>query len=120
MATTIGFTTYTIAGLILGIIFQLAHVVESTTHPIPNEDNMIENHWVIHEMLTTNNFARANKALCWYEVGCFQIEHHLFPKVCSIHYPAISPIVEQTAKEFEYLIIAMRHFQRLSPHTIAH
>ena len=62
---------------------------------------MIENHWVIHEMLTTNNFARSNKALCWYVGGLnFQIEHHLFPKVCSIHYPAISPIVEQTAKEF--------------------
>ena len=98
----IGFTTlHLVAGLILGIIFQLAHVVESTTHPIPNEDNMIENHWVIHEMLTTNNFARTNKALCWYVGGLnFQIEHHLFPKVCSIHYPAISPIVEQTAKEF--------------------
>ena len=98
----IGFTTlHLTAGLILGIIFQLAHVVESTTHPIPNEDNIIENHWVIHEMLTTNNFARSNKALCWYVGGLnFQIEHHLFPKVCSIHYPAISPIVEQTAKEF--------------------
>lgn len=98
----IGFlTVHFSAGLILGIIFQLAHVVESTTHPIPNEDNMIENHWVIHEMLTTNNFARSNKFLCWYVGGLnFQIEHHLFPKVCSIHYPAISPIVEQTAKEF--------------------
>ena len=98
----IGFTTlHLIAGLILGIIFQLAHVVESTTHPIPNKDNMIENHWVIHEMLTTNNFARSNKVLCWFVGGLnFQIEHHLFPKVCSIHYPAISPIVEQTAKEF--------------------
>lgn len=89
------------AGLILGIVFQLAHVVESTTHPIPNEENMIENHWVIHEMLTTNNFARDNKALCWYVGGLnFQIEHHLFPKTCSIHYPAISPIVEEVAKKY--------------------
>ncbi|MCG8373248.1 MAG: acyl-CoA desaturase [Balneolales bacterium] len=98
----IGFVTmHLTAGLILGIVFQLAHVVENTTHPIPNEDNMIENHWVIHEMLTTNNFARKNRLLCWYVGGLnFQIEHHLFPKVCSIHYPKISPIVEQTAKEF--------------------
>jgi linoleoyl-CoA desaturase len=89
------------AGLILGIIFQLAHVVETTTHPLPNEDNMIENHWVIHEMLTTNNFARRNRLLCWYVGGLnFQIEHHLFPKMCSIHYPEISAIVEETAKEF--------------------
>ncbi|NBB75843.1 MAG: acyl-CoA desaturase, partial [Bacteroidetes bacterium] len=31
----------------------------------------------------------------------FQIEHHLFPKVCSIHYPEISRIVEKTANEFD-------------------
>ncbi|RNC85974.1 MAG: acyl-CoA desaturase [Balneola sp.] len=98
----IGFVTlHLVAGLILGIVFQLAHVVESTTHPLPNEENMIENHWVIHEMLTTNNFARKNKILSWYIGGLnYQIEHHLFPKVCSIHYPKISPIVEETAKEF--------------------
>ncbi|MFN1834586.1 fatty acid desaturase family protein [Balneola sp. MJW-20] len=95
------FTLHLTAGLILGIIFQLAHVVEETTHPIPDEDNMIQNHWVIHEMFTTNNFARNNKVLSWYIGGLnYQIEHHLFPKVCSIHYPQISPIVEQTAKEF--------------------
>lgn len=97
----IGFLTlHLTAGFILGIIFQLAHVVEETTHPIPNEENMIENHWVIHEMLTTNNFARRNKILSWYIGGLnYQIEHHLFPKVCSIHYPQISPIVEKTALE---------------------
>ena len=89
------------AGLILGVIFQLAHVVESTTHPIPNEQNMIENHWVIHEMLTTNNFARNNKLLSWYVGGLnFQLEHHLFPKICSIHYQAISPIVERITKDY--------------------
>jgi len=97
----IGFTTlHIVAGIILGIIFQLAHVVEETEHPTPNEENMIDENWMIHEMVTTNNFARNNKLLCWYIGGLnFQIEHHLFPKVCSIHYPAISPIVEQTAKE---------------------
>lgn len=98
----IGFLTlHLTAGVILGIIFQLAHVVEETDHPVPDEDNMIDEHWMIHEMVTTNNFARDNKALCWFVGGLnFQIEHHLFPKVCSIHYPAISHIVEKTANEF--------------------
>jgi linoleoyl-CoA desaturase len=98
----IGFVTlHLTAGLILGIIFQLAHVVEETDHPTPDENNMIDEHWVIHEMVTTNNFARKNKLLCWYVGGLnFQIEHHLFPKVCSIHYPEISHIVEKTANEF--------------------
>jgi linoleoyl-CoA desaturase len=98
----IGFlSVHLTAGLILGIIFQLAHVVEETTHPIPDERNMIDNHWAIHEMFTTNNFARKNKVLSWYIGGLnYQIEHHLFPKVCSIHYPKISPIVEEVANEF--------------------
>ncbi len=98
----IGFSTlHLTAGLILGIIFQLAHVVEGTDHPEPDEENMIDEHWMIHEMMTTNNFARDNKPLCWFVGGLnFQIEHHLFPRICSVHYPAISHIVEQTAKEF--------------------
>ena len=99
----IGFLTlHLTAGLILGIIFQLAHVVEETDHPVPNEENMIDEHWMIHEVITTNNFARDNKLLSWYIGGLnFQIEHHLFPKICSIHYPEISLIVEKTAKEFK-------------------
>jgi linoleoyl-CoA desaturase len=99
----IGFVSlHLTAGLILGIIFQLAHVVEGTDHPEPNEDNMIDEHWAIHEMVTTNNFARDNKPLSWYIGGLnFQIEHHLFPKICSIHYPEISKIVEKTANEFD-------------------
>lgn len=98
----IGFgTLHLTAGLILGIIFQLAHVVEETDHPEPDEENMIDEHWMIHEMVTTNNFARDNKALCWFVGGLnFQIEHHLFPRICSVHYPAISHIVEKTAQEF--------------------
>jgi len=99
----IGFLTLQLtAGLIIGIIFQLAHVVEGTDHPVPDEENMIDEHWMIHEVVTTNNFARDNKALCWFVGGLnFQIEHHLFPRICSVHYPAISHIVEETAKEFD-------------------
>jgi linoleoyl-CoA desaturase len=98
----IGFgTLHLTAGVILGVIFQLAHVVEETEHPEPDEHNRIEEHWVIHEMRTTSNFARDNKPLCWYVGGLnFQIEHHLFPQICSVHYPEISPIVEETAKEY--------------------
>jgi linoleoyl-CoA desaturase len=30
----------------------------------------------------------------------FQIEHHLFPRVCHIHYSALAPIVEATCRQF--------------------
>ncbi|MFH5832687.1 fatty acid desaturase family protein [Halalkalibaculum sp. DA3122] len=90
------------AGLILGIIFQLAHVVEGTEHPEQNEEGNIENAWMIHQMETTANFAHDNKLLSWYIGGLnYQIEHHLFPKICSVHYPAISRIVREVADEYD-------------------
>lgn len=89
------------AGLILGVVFQLAHVVEGPDHYALDEQNVMEHTWLVHEMRTTANFGRDNKLLCWYVGGLnFQIEHHLFPKTCSIHYPAISPIVQQVAEEY--------------------
>jgi linoleoyl-CoA desaturase len=90
------------AGYILTLVFQLAHIVEEVEQPLPNEEGNIENAWAIHQLETTANFARNNRLLNWYVGGLnFQVEHHLFPNICHIHYEDISPIVEQTAKEFQ-------------------
>ena len=86
------------AGFILGIVFQLAHVVEETEHPIPTPDGSMETAWMVHQMETTSDFATSNRWLSWYVGGLnFQVEHHLFPKICSVHYPAISKIVREVA-----------------------
>ena len=72
---------------------------ESST--MPDARGVIHTDWAVHEVLTTANFARNNSLLNWYIGGLnFQIEHHLFPHICHIHYRKISPIVERTAKEF--------------------
>ncbi|MFO0321866.1 MAG: fatty acid desaturase family protein [Bacteroidota bacterium] len=90
-----------IAGIILTIVFQLAHTVEGTSYPLPNENYTIENNWAIHQMNTTVNFSRDNKFISWYVGGLnFQVEHHLFPNICHVHYPQISEIVKSTAEEF--------------------
>ncbi len=90
-----------VSGLVLTTVFQLAHSLEETAHPIPNADGQIENEWAIHQLNTTANFSRHNKWLSWYVGGLnFQVEHHLFPTICHVHYPKIAPIVEQTAREF--------------------
>ena len=90
-----------ISGIVLTVIFQLAHTVDGTSHPLPNEDYTIENNWAVHQLNTTVNFSRKNKWLSWYLGGLnFQVEHHLFPTICHIHYPAISEIVKSTAEEF--------------------
>ncbi len=88
-------------GLVLGLVFQLAHVVEGAEFPYPNNDGNIEEAWAIHQMRTTANFGRKNWLTTFICGGLnLQVEHHLFPLVCHVHYPAISDIVKQTAQEF--------------------
>lgn len=90
-----------VAGIVLTVIFQLAHTVENTSHPLPDDAGIIENSWAIHQLNTTVNFSRHNKLISWYVGGLnYQVEHHLFPSICHVHYPAIAPIVKQTAEEF--------------------
>ncbi len=98
----IGFFALHIAeGLTMGLVFQLAHVVEGTDFPEPNDDGNIENAWAEHQMRTTANFATGNRFAAFFLGGLNQqIEHHLFPRVCHIHYPKIGNIVKETAREF--------------------
>lgn len=95
------FLTHYIAGFLLAIIFQPAHVVPETDFPTPDENSSIENNWAIHQLQTTTNFAPKNKVLTWLIGGLnYQVEHHLFPNICHIHYSKISKIVKETAEEF--------------------
>ncbi len=99
----IGFLIATLlTGLIISIVFQLAHTVEETAFPMPEGDsNKIENEWAIHQVQTTANFATRNKLISWLVGGLnFQIEHHLFPKISHVHYPAISKIIRETCEDF--------------------
>ena len=90
-----------IAGFMLAVIFQPAHVVEGTEYPTPDRDRNMETNWAIHQLLTTTNFANGSKWFTWYVGGLnYQIEHHLFPNICHVHYPKIAPIVRSSATEF--------------------
>jgi linoleoyl-CoA desaturase len=92
------FAAVTVAtlGLTLATTFQLAHCVgEAEFHDATA--GAVARDWAAHQVATTVDFARGNRLLCWYLGGLnFQIEHHLFPKVCHVHYPALSAIVEAT------------------------
>lgn len=100
----IGFAALQIVlGLTLAIVFQLAHVVEHTEFEVAGiEDTLIDNEWAIHQVKTTANFAAKNKVVSWLVGGLnFQIEHHLFPRISHIHYPALSNIVRETCAKFQ-------------------
>jgi linoleoyl-CoA desaturase len=93
---------HAVLGVTMATVFQLAHVVGENTFPEPDpKSGVIDNEWAIHEVETTANFAPKSRLAAWYFGGLnFQIEHHLFPRVCHIHYPAISGIVRKTCQEF--------------------
>jgi linoleoyl-CoA desaturase len=95
------FIMHYIAGFTLAIIFQPAHVIEGTEFPLPDQTRTLENSWAVHQLLTTTNFGNNSKWFSWYVGGLnFQIEHHLFPNICHVHYDKIAPIVKSTADEF--------------------
>jgi len=89
-------------GLTLAVVFQLAHVVEITTFEKAGDTPVvIHQEWAVHEVLTTADFAPGNKLITWFVGGLnYQIEHHLFPRISHVHYPAISRIVREECKKF--------------------
>lgn len=106
------------SGLILTVIFQLAHSVEGTAYPLPDSTGTLRNDWALHQLETTVNFSPDNKILTWCLGGLnYQIEHHLFPKICHVHYPEISAIIRQTAEDFGLKYLENRSFRiALSSH----
>ncbi len=111
----VGFLTFSVVtGFILSIVFQLAHTVEHTEFPVPDvSTGKLEDEWAIHQLKTTANFSTRNKIVSWYVGGLnFQIEHHLFPKISHIHYPAISRIVKQACKEHGIIYVEYRRMHQ--------
>ncbi|MCR9249020.1 MAG: acyl-CoA desaturase [bacterium] len=90
-----------ISGFILAMVFQPAHITENTSFYKVDENSSVENNWAIHQMHTTSNYGNGSLLFSWFIGGInFQIEHHLFPNICHIHYPQISKIVKATAEEY--------------------
>ncbi len=84
------------AGFTLAVVFQLAHVVEETGFPRPEDCS--GRSWTAHQLHTTANFA-PDSALVGFFCGGLnhQVEHHLFARICHVHYPAIAPLVREVA-----------------------
>lgn len=94
-----------VSGVVLSVVFQLAHCVEETDFPLaiatPAGGAKVTSEWAVHQVQTTADFARGNPVLCWFLGGLnFQVEHHLFHRICHVHYPALSKVIEQVCQEF--------------------
>lgn len=91
-----------VCGWVISVIFQLAHLVEGSSFPIPDQlTRKVEEDWTVHQLATTANFSTNSKIVSWFSGGLnFQIEHHLFPRVSHVHYPAISKLVKEICKQY--------------------
>ncbi len=86
-------------GLFSGIVFQSAHSVDNVDHPGMADASHLQE-WVVHQIRTTSNFAPDSRAWTFVLGGLnYQREHHLFPKVNHVHYPAISRIVKEVCDD---------------------
>jgi linoleoyl-CoA desaturase len=90
-----------IAGFFLALVFLVAHIMPPCDFPLPTSQGDIENNSLIHQMYTSCNFATDNKWFSWFVGGLnYQIEHHLFPNICHVHYPQVANILKKTAEEY--------------------
>ena len=89
------------SGLVLGAIFQTAHVVPSSEYPVPNDDGELSKNWAVHQLYTTADYAPKSTIFSWMIGGLnYQVEHHLFPNISHVHYKVISKIVKRKAQEY--------------------
>lgn len=90
-----------VCGIALAVVFQLAHCVEEADFVVPPTDgSRIELDWAELQLATTVDFAPNNPLATWYLGGLnFQVVHHLFPRICHVHYPELAKIVAATAAD---------------------
>lgn len=110
MLATVGFT--------LAVVFQLAHVVEGPQFPAPDAEGRLAEGWATHQLRTTANFSQGSAVASFFLGGLNnQVEHHLLPGICHIHYAALAPVVRACASDhgLPYLTSGT-FFQALASH----
>jgi linoleoyl-CoA desaturase len=94
------FATWFTVGVVLGVVFQVAHCLEEAEFPATPAGGRIDTPWSVHQVETTVDFGHKSRLLTWYVGGLnYQIEHHLFPRICHLHYPQLAPIVRAVCAE---------------------
>jgi linoleoyl-CoA desaturase len=100
--TILGFISiHILPSITFALIFQVTHVFDGTSYPEPDNNGTIDNSYAIHVLETTADFSRKSKIGNWL-MGCINIHviHHIFPKICHVHYPALTKILIEVANEY--------------------
>ncbi|MGZ4726124.1 MAG: fatty acid desaturase family protein [Acidimicrobiales bacterium] len=93
----------TITGVLLGVVFQLAHAV--TEAAFCEAANRPEGRWHEWQVRTSVDFCHgdgmAARALTWYAGGLnYQTENHLFPRLPHTAYPMVAPVVAEACADY--------------------
>jgi linoleoyl-CoA desaturase len=90
-----------VTGLLVSVVFQIAHIMPNNEFPLPDQEGQMNDNWYGHQFATTTNFSPNSKLLFWCIGGLnYQVEHHVLPDVCHVHYKNLTSIVSETAHEF--------------------
>jgi linoleoyl-CoA desaturase len=90
-----------VTGLLVSTVFQIAHIMPANEFPLPDEQGLINDNWYGHQFATTTNFSPNSNILFWLIGGLnYQVEHHVLPDVCHVHYKDLTKIVKETALEY--------------------
>lgn len=89
-------------GLLLGVVFQLAHTVDGAEFRAADEPSATR--WHQWQVQATVDFCHGNgpvaRAVTWFAGGLnYQVEHHLFPQVPHTAYPTIAPVVAEVCEQ---------------------
>ncbi|KAJ3831723.1 fatty acid desaturase, partial [Lentinula raphanica] len=97
--------------IILALIFQATHVVDTAAFPQVNpKTGNIDVDWARLQVETAQDYGH-DRAFTTFISGSlnYQVVHHLFPYVAQEHLPAVAKIVRETAKEYgvKYEIVCL-------------
>ena len=99
VALAFGATSFVLA-LTLAVTFQLAHCLEEAEFAtVETVAGAGPTEWARPQIETTVDVAPGNRVHAGYLGGLnFQVEHHLFSRVCHIHYPAMAEVVREVCE----------------------
>jgi len=83
-------------GIFLALIFVTGHLTETVFYP-KVEGDYVNTNWAVNVVKTTGDYSPAS-GLEWLVGGInLHVAHHLFPRICHVHYKKISPIIKEVA-----------------------
>lgn len=98
----VGFFCMHIGSGVVAMFALLAnHVVEDSLFVLPDDKGCISCSWGEHQLRTTDDYSPDSRIISFLFSGLnHHVAHHLFPKYCHVHYPAITRILRATAAEY--------------------